>query len=283
VALRRERFARLPDSAVAYERGAELHEGLAHYVERRAAEAVGGAARPPLAEDEFPADAVRRRCYAAGRGLALLLDRVCPDWKARLEGEDGQSPDELLAAALAVLPEVRVAPARKADRPGQMGFSSDERAAALARAAADVERLLADRARERQSFFAQAGWTVEVVAGEGAPLQCRGFDPMNVRRLPGGEVLHTRWLQLGNAAGEVEVLGGRALTEPAGAHPLFTGVRRLVVAGLGAEPRVQGSGGSGGGAAAISLCAHALTGELRGARVVRDPRQQRLRVELPDA
>ena len=52
------------------------------------------------------------------------------------------------------------------------------------------------------------------------------------------EVLHTRWIKLGNGSGAIEVLGRAALTEAAGPHPLFTGVRRLVVTGL-VDPKVS--------------------------------------------
>jgi hypothetical protein len=56
------------------------------------------------------------------------------------------------------------------------------------------------------------------------------------------EVLHKRWLKLGNGSGAVEVLGRSASTETAGAHPLFSGVRQLIVTGL-TDPKVSQTNG----------------------------------------
>jgi hypothetical protein len=54
-----------------------------------------------------------------------------------------------------------------------------------------------------------------------------------------GEVLHARFVKLGNDSAAVEVLGRASLTVAAGAHPLFHGLRCLVVSGLAAEPAVS--------------------------------------------
>ena len=79
-------------------------------------------------------------------------------------------------------------------------------------------------------------------------------------------MLHTRHLKLGNDAGAIEILGRAALTEGAGEHPLFNGVRRLTVAGLPAEPSVEESGGK------TKITAADLKAEFRSARVSRDAR-----------
>jgi hypothetical protein len=77
------------------------------------------------------------------------------------------------------------------------------------------------------------------------------------------EVLHTRWLKLGNAAGSVEILDHKCLTEGSGKHPLFEGVRHATVTGLAAEPRVEEIPGR------VKISADGLTLEFRGARVTR--------------
>ncbi|MEP7001460.1 MAG: hypothetical protein ABI969_13330, partial [bacterium] len=58
---RRARFARLGAAAAAYERGSELNEGLAQYVERRS---IGRA--PALPVQDYPSERVRDRVYASG-------------------------------------------------------------------------------------------------------------------------------------------------------------------------------------------------------------------------
>jgi hypothetical protein len=225
--MRAERFAALSPGAAGYERGTELNEGLAQYVERRAA---GGVAGEVLPAGGFAAAAVRERGYATGQALALLLDRFAPAWRDALERGDAASLDELLRASL------------DAVAASGCGFSGAEVRLAAERAAADVaEHRGALRAR-REDFLGAPGWRIEVEAGA-EPLWPQGFDPLNVHRLSAGEVLHARWIRLGNAAGSIEVLNRSALTEAAGEHPLFNGVRRVVVAGLSAAPLVRDSAG----------------------------------------
>lgn len=257
--LRRQRFARLPENAVAYERGTEWNEGLASYVEGRA---VGPAGLPSLA---LPPEAVRQRSYATGAALARLLDRFSPEWRAELERDDTTALDALLAGALGA-----------SGPSGGTGceLAPAERDHVRAVAAADVAALRNLRDEQRGAFLARPGWTL-VVAAPGPPLFPQGFDPMNVQAVRPGEVLHTRYLKLGNAAGEVEVIGRPALSEAAGAHPLFNGVRRLTVTGLAAEPAAVEAGG------AVTVKTEGITAELRGATVERNRSGQIVTILLP--
>ncbi|HLL70020.1 MAG TPA: hypothetical protein VK363_01230 [Pyrinomonadaceae bacterium] len=104
---RRERFARLTKGAAEYERALELNEGLARYVEARAADRRVS----NLPANEYAAEELRLRSYATGHALALLLERFAPAWTTRLEtATDSLSLDELLAAALP--PDAATTPAR---------------------------------------------------------------------------------------------------------------------------------------------------------------------------
>ena len=223
VVVRRERFSKLPAFAAAYERGTEVKEGLARYVEVKAA----GLAAPLLPPSELPTDRVRDRAYSSGCAIAFLLDRLEPDWKEALETSDA-ALDELLGRAV--------------ERARPLDFKGGERSAARRRAHADVVAWLSSRASLRRSFESESGW--RVIVESDAPLFPQGFDPLHVERLSGSEILHTRWIKLGNAAGSFESLDHRCLTESAGKHPLFEGVRRATVAGLPEEPRVQDVAGA---------------------------------------
>lgn len=256
--LRRERFARMPAGSAVYERGTELNEGLAAYVEARAA----GGGKSGLSAGEFAAEDVRRRSYLSGRALALLLDRFAPRWKQQLEAGDKRPLDELLAASL---PRAR----------GRCALTPEARARERERARAEVSRLLARRDAAKRDFKARAGWTLVLAARDGSPLWPQGFDPLNVQRVGGAEVLHTRFLKLGNDAGSIEVLGRASLTEGAGKHPLFNGVRRLTVAGLAAEPAVEEFAGG------VKLSAENLKAEFRGASVTREGRTLTVQLAKP--
>lgn len=250
---RRERFARMAREAVAYERGSELKEGLAQYVEDRA---TGRAPASRWPEGEFPPDGIRWRAYASGQALAVLLDRFDPAWKDALPARGGIL-DVTLQAALG---------------PGPTADVATERKAAADRAERDAAAFRDGREARRKEFLGAAGAQLEVVAAAGAPLFPQGFDPLNVLRLPDRSVLHTRFLKLGNAAGTIEVFGRASLTEPAGDHPLFGGVTRLLVTGLPAPPKVEELEGS------VKVEGDGLKAELKGARVTRQPGGVRLQL-----
>ena len=253
---RRARFARLTTGAANYERATELNEGLARYVEARAARRQTA----NLPAGEYPSADLRTRAYATGHALALLLERFAPDWTTRLAAAENLSLDELLAAAL---PE-KSTPARAADSSsGSCTLPESFMKSALKRAKEDVTSLSERRRVWRREFETLAGWKIIITADAGAPLWPQGFDPLNVLRLGAREVLHTRYLKLGNDAGAIEILERRSLTEGAGEHPLFNGVRRLTLTGIVAEPSAQEAQGK------TTISAANIKGEFRGARVER--------------
>jgi hypothetical protein len=258
--LRRARFDRMAPGAVGYERGIERYEGLAHYVESRATEVADSAVMPSA---DFAADAIRQRGYATGNAIARLLDRFWSSWRS-LRDHDSTALDTLLAQALAATDTGRTACA----------LTASQRRRFEASAAADVEDLHGRLAAQRDAFLQQPGWTV-VVDATAHPLFPHGFDPLNVQRGQRGEVLHTRWLRLGNGAGTIEVLGHAALSEAAGEHPLFNGLHRLTIAGLADEPSVAQADD------VVTVQNGALRAELRAATVQRSG--QTITVRLADA
>lgn len=255
--LRAERYARMPAGSAAYERGTELNEGLASYVEALSA---GRARKTLLPPEDFPASEVRQRAYATGRALATLLDRFAPGWKLRLESDDKSPLDVALGSALPA-----TGPRRCEHAPPQLRDASE-------RARRDVAALVSKREALRRDFLARPGWTLELMA-EGSPLFPQGFDPLNVERVGAREVLHTRFLKLGGGAGFIEIINRHSLTEGAGAHPLFNGLRRLTVTGLSAEPAVSESGGK------TTITADNLKAEFNGAHVTRSGRNLLVRLK----
>jgi hypothetical protein len=248
LALRQERFAALPAASAAYERGTELNEGLAAYVQGRA----GGSYTEPLPASEFAPEAVRQRGYAAGAALALLLDRLSPEWRHTLEQNDSSTLESLLGAALD----------RRAESSAGCTLPAAEQEAIRSTAAADATSLSQRRSEARRTFLEQPGWRL-VITAQGAPLSLQGFDPINVQVVRPGEVLHTRFLKLGNRGGSMEVIGRSSLSEAAGAHPLFNGVRTLTGAGLASEPGISEAEGT------LTIEADGVRAEFRGATLVR--------------
>jgi hypothetical protein len=200
--LRAERFTRLPEFAVRYERAVERHEGVARY-----RDGFGNCLtelRSTLAAED-----VRRAFANTGEALALLLDGFVPTWKERLESDDNQYLDELLG-------QIEAVPAE---------FTTAEQDRFRADAVRAVELLRERRAALRQEFFATTGRS-RLTAEDGG-FRCTGFDPAHAQHLGGGAVLHTRWLKLAGPGFQLEVLDSQALTEGPSENPVFGGIRRV--------------------------------------------------------
>lgn len=250
---RARRFALLSKGAADYERGIELKEGLARHLQDLAA-------GQRVSLGRYEPEQIRDRAYVMGAGIAELLQRLEPGWSVALERGEAADLDQLL---------VRVRP----DGGQTCAFSAAEQAEVERRARSDADAIARSRAQAREAFDATSGWRVIVTAGK-EPLGLAGFDPLNVRQVGPGAILHARFLKLGSAAGTVEVLDHQALSESAGAHPLFEGVRRLTIAGLAREPSAEVRGGR------LHVEADGVALDLRGARLERDPDGRRLLVVL---
>lgn len=121
-------------------------------------------------------------------------------------------------------------------------------------------------------------WSVEIVAPDSLPLWPANFDPLNFFRVDGRRVLHDRWIVVENEAGRVEVLDRTALTEAsADDHPLFSGVRRLLITGLEVAPELRRGDG------AVRIDSPQLQIRLENAVVERSQRRVTLRLRPVDA
>ncbi len=232
--LRRQRFSRMSPEFPAYERATELNEGLAQYIQDR----VSGR-EPDLSRTFAPGD-IRNRAYVTGAAIAFVLDRISPDWKTHA----ANSLDELLPG----------------DADARCDFTPAERAAAEQESRRAVAAVLQSRKEVDEEFQSAAGWRVIIAATKEHPLMMKGFDPMNVTRISGTKVLHSRYLKLGNEAGTLEMMKGRAVTIGAGPHPLFSGVVTWTIL-TGLKPDVSVENGI------VKIEAPGLSGSFRNASI----------------
>lgn len=207
--VRRRRYLLLPAECVEFECLTERHEGLAHYIElislcKRTVE---------LPTDDFAPDDIRRRCYPVGCAFAFLLDRYCQGWSQEWI-ETKSNLDECLAAAL------------DTDTGTAVDFSPEEVTDALRQAEEDIVSMHRRRDEMKRNVYNRAGWQLSLQFTE--PMRTWGMDPSNAHRVSETEVLHTRYLRLGNGAGSIEMIGGSALTESAGDHPLMDGIKAVI-------------------------------------------------------
>jgi len=225
--LRGQRYEAYPGAAD-YERGVELTEGTAHYVE---ALALGKVAATESLVLPWRPDQVRHRCYFTGKALAAILDRMDPGWKQALEAGPTKTLDVLLLESLA---SQEVDPAR---------FDEAEKADLTAQAERAVTELKQYREKTVAEFRARPGARIIIETPEDNLLQVRGFDPMNILKVGEREVLHLRMLTLGCKNANLQVVGLPALSRGLGPHPLFNGILRLEIAGLAATPEINQSEG----------------------------------------
>ena len=235
--VRRQRAALLTASDQAFEIGMEMMEGPANYVARTVV-GLGAAETARRLREERRADQLRWRYYDSGAAIALLLDRLRPDWKRRVDEDPELTTASLLEQALAA----------RGARPA--AFAPAETSAFESRAAAAIAELSARQARVREDVLSRTGFRVIVeAAGAAGPLRVSRFDPIDLLVLEGGEVVHPRYLTLSNPDGTIELTnpayargsfgGVVALTSPAGRHPLAEGIRSLTLAGLTAAPKID--------------------------------------------
>jgi len=220
MALRSERARVVGAEAMAYERGNELNEGIATWIEWRAGDAPPDSLVP---EAGFAPDGVRLRAYAVGPAQAFLLDRLRPGWPSELNTDSTLTLDSLLTRATAPI-------SCRAD------FTRRESDSVAALARRETAGVLEKRAGLRREFLARTGWQLLIQLPPDSPLWPEQFDPWNVTPLPDGEVLHQRHVRLNGKHGRIDVLDQWALTSPAGAHPLFNGIRRVLITGLPEPP-----------------------------------------------
>ena len=244
---RESRYQRLSTEAILFERELERFEGLAFLVELNAR-----GVKHRLPADDFPAEDVRRRTYATGQVIARLLETWRPAYTVAV---GNQYLDQLLLEVV------------NGHQPKPL--EPELIAAQRERAIQDVERVQLERSSLRVSVLQSAAVLLEVAADQG--LMPQGFDPMNLRVLTANELLHTRFLQLGNASGSLQLLASSAITTGAGQHPLFHGVRHVTIA-LREPPVVLEDGD------ALELHAEGLEFRFTGATLERDSKTWRVRL-----
>lgn len=198
LAVRQRRQARLDTTFVNFEKAAELHEGLAQYTllrglellarrdgnYRRGADLERSDERKLLDNSLAGSNlSVRRRAYATGSYLGLLLDRLAgAEWKHRVMRDDMWLQDIL------------------ADAVGKAAVASSTEArirSAAADASLAIAKLRTRRAQQRDSVLAAAPMTLSIdPTAVGGRFDWCGFDPQNLLATGSGQLMHMRFVNL---------------------------------------------------------------------------------------
>jgi hypothetical protein len=204
LAVRGLRQAELDAPLVAFEKGAESNEGMAEYAgvkavvagmeaarEKRVAVAFSFTDGPRYLREKYQklnsitrlGNNDRLKFYYTGSAQGLLLDRLSPGWKEKLQAKAAAVQD-LLAGA------VGGAPGRTEAEAVLRAYGYEK---VLEQEQEQARRRLAAGEALLQSALAQKGrrFTIDVSA-LGRVGDYVGFDPMNVTVLDGKRRLHTR-------------------------------------------------------------------------------------------
>jgi hypothetical protein len=233
LAVRARRQQGLDSAFATFERMAEMNEGLAQYALLRGETELGWFAGGRFVADAraavtaetalldslltLSARSVRRRFYATGSTIALLLDRLAgPAWKRDMVKHD-RTVQEALGLA-AGCPGVA--------RAGRAWADSLEQSIHVTRPEAEraVAALRARRREQADSVLAQPGRRIALLAASlpGRRFQYCGFDPQNLLQGGDGQTLHMRFVVL--CAGD-----GLSITIERGAIEDSTGTVRTVL------------------------------------------------------
>lgn len=202
IAVRTRRYASLDSAFVEFERHAELHEGLAQYVYLRGLAVLSQSDASLRADAQKALDAetavlrggsdaaqrsVRRRFYATGSLLGLLLDRLAPTaWKQRVVNDD-MWLDRLLAERVGAVPMTTTTEQRIND--------------AMAVAVKRIAVLGVQRTRLEDSIVQARGTYLVLQSME--PLDWCGFDPQNVLTTVQNHRIHMRMISLCHGGNQI--------------------------------------------------------------------------------
>lgn len=224
--LRSMRYSKMNEVCAEYERGIELLEGTAQYIQMKSA---GGPIETYGNPDMVMPDKVRSRGYVKGALICLLLDRLHPAWKEELNAKDYDYLDVMLKKAL-TNPEDSCA------------FDPNIVNKWSTTAAKSVDEYVLNRIKLLDSYLGKPGFKV-VFDFSKKPMMPAGFDPMNIEKISPNELLHKHWLKLSNDSASVEILNIECMSEGAGNHPMFNGIKQVIVAGLSAFPDINEANG----------------------------------------
>lgn len=248
LAIRRARQARLDSTMAEYEKAAELHEGMAQYIQVAGIRELAGRA-PAVTRMQFQAAvaeeggvldsaltyakrSVRRRFYATGSIMGLLLDRLTPDWKQDMLDRDRTVQEQLALAA--------------GEGPADLARFADERQS-LERAAREaVDRLGRERRAMADRILTAPGLTI-TLDPSGLPsgkLNWCGFDPQNLLQDPSGRLLHLRFLRLCGGEDVTATISVPAVEDTTGLVHLVLPPEDPPVLRAGDQVRTPGAEGS---------------------------------------
>ena len=241
---REQRLRRLATVFGRYEKELQRTEGLSDYIEKtaRATDPLNASSVTNLIA---PAG-IRDLGYVEGRWIAMILDRLEPDWKLTLENDDTRYLEDILIAAAGKFSN------------GIDGFSEKEVREIRSAAEADFRAWECAKKQQLEKFRQQPGLQVEIVSTAN-PLRIRVFEPLEIETLPERGVYHKKILSAANDRSSLKILDQPCITYFDDSFRVV----KLIVNGLDAVPEIDEEGNT------LSLTSENVTLQIHYAKIVR--------------
>jgi len=217
---RKERLNRIPAQYGNYEKDLQLTEGLSDYIER-IARGVDPLNASNITDGIAPAG-VRDLGYWEGRWIAMILDRLNPDWKNYLEKNDSLYLDEILES------ELTDATYKK------LTFTDLDVSQIKARAENDFDQWQIKKEKEIGSCQNLPGYRIEINS-MADPLNIRIFEPLEIEILPERTVFHRLIFSAANQKGSIRIFNHPCITAFDESYRLV----KLIVNGIQVTPEVN--------------------------------------------
>ena len=181
-----------------YEMELQRTEGLSDYIEKIARE-LDPLNTSDITNGIAPAG-VRDLGYVEGRWIAMILDKLSPDWKSVLESNDKLYLEDFLRKMINELPE------------NTKNSQIVEIEKIRADADGDFLKWQEVKKQEIEKFNDMPGFRIEINALT-KPLNIRIFEPLEIEILDGGSVYHRLIFSAGNDAGTLRIMNQPCITQ----------------------------------------------------------------------
>jgi hypothetical protein len=194
---RRERLDRIPAPFGDYERDLQRTEGLSDYIER-ISRGVDPLNASNMTNGIAPAG-IRDLGYWEGRWIAMILDKLSPDWKMTIESNDTLYLEEILESVIIESPTKKKTFSQGEIK--QLRFDSDS----------VFDDWQYKKAGEIESYKNLPGYSIEI-SSISSPLNIRIFEPLEIEILADRTVFHRLIFSAANQKATIRILNHPCIT-----------------------------------------------------------------------
>lgn len=194
---RYKRLGLVPEIYGIYEKELQRTEGLSDYIERRARR-LDPLNASDITNGIAPAG-VRDLGYVEGRWIAMILDRLNPDWKSVLEENDSLYLEEILTKQL------------NAMQANAVVFSMEEIDSLSIESRGRFNLWQLEKLEELSDYHVQQGYSLLVDASS-LPFNIRIFEPLEIETTGDGGVYHRLIFSGANQGSSIRVMNHPCIT-----------------------------------------------------------------------